>query len=457
MKRLLSAILLAGITLGPLGARQLCDTLPADSGQRAAPPAGAWSLDDCIAYALDHNIDVQQRILQLRQRETELSAARWSRTPNLNAGISGDASFGRTLAPDNTYRSNNQTSGSLSVSASVPVFEGLRINRRIDGAKLDLSAAIEELAGAREDVALNIMTLYLEVLYNREMAGIAARQLELSRSLALRSREEVEAGRKPESARYESEALCASDELALTQARNDLQAALLMLSQALNRESAAGFDILDPQLDSARIEAIRLPLSPEAVYAAACGARPSLRAEEFRLRSSENAVRAARAALYPSVSLSGGFGTGIYSRDEERFWTQFRNYSREYVGLSIQIPIFNRRSVRNDIRSARLAVESQRLRLTEAEHNLRKTIEQAWYNATAARDKYRAAEAASRSARTAFEYVRLKAEAGRATIYDFSEARTRMERAEAESVQARYELLFRAGILDYYAGQPLRL
>ena len=155
------------------------------------------------------------------------------------------------------------------------------------------------------------------------------------------------------------------------------------------------------------------------------------------------------------MSLSAGYGTGIYDRDEQRFWQQFRNYSREYVGVSVSIPIFNRRATRNNIRTAQLSLQNRQLALTEAEQSLRKQIEQAWYNADAAYAKYRAAEAALASARTAFAYAEQKAAAGRSTLYDFNDAKTRMEKADAESVQARYEFLFRQKILDYYRGQPL--
>lgn len=220
-------------------------TAPAAPQAAAAPAPGTpWSLDDCIGYALANNIDVQQRALQVEQNEVELSTAKYSRLPDLNASIGGDASFGRVLSSDNTYKDNNQTSGSLNISTSLPVFQGMRINRQVKGGKLDLAAAMQDLERAREDVSINVMTLYLEVLYNKELTDVAERQLALSTLQATQSRELVAAGKQPESARYESEALMAKDQLSLTQARNDLQLALLNLSQALNRESAAGFDVV---------------------------------------------------------------------------------------------------------------------------------------------------------------------------------------------------------------------
>ena len=153
-----------------------------------------WSLTDCIGYALANNIDVQQRALQVEQNEVELSTAKYSRLPDLNASIGGDASFGRVLSSDNTYKDNNQTSGSLNISTSLPVFQGMRINRQVKGGKLDLAAAMQDLERAREDVSINVMTLYLEVLYNKELADVAERQLALSTLQATQSRELVAAG-----------------------------------------------------------------------------------------------------------------------------------------------------------------------------------------------------------------------------------------------------------------------
>ena len=452
--RIVAACAAVWLAALPLRAQQ---TDPSPATPAAPAPGTPWTLADCIAHAQQNNTQVQQRQLQVERSDIELSTARYSRLPDLNASIGGDASFGRALTSDNTYRNNNQTSGSLNVSASMPLFQGMRINHQIKAGKLDLAAAIEDLERIREDVAINVMTLYLQVLYNKEMVGVAERQLELSTQQALRSRELAAAGKQPESAVYESEALAANDRMTLTQSRNDLQLALLDLSQALNRESAAGFDIVEPVLDSVALETLHNLGNPDAVYAYAAENRPHIRAEKLRLESSEHAVDVARSALYPTLSLSGGYGTGVYSADDTKFWAQMRHNSREYVGLSLGIPIFNRRATRNNIRTARIAVRSQQLAVTEAERALRKEIEQAWYNADAAYAKYRAADAAFASSEVAFSYEQAKAEAGRSTVFDFNDAKTRMEKAEAEAVQAKYEFVFRSKILDFYRGEPLRL
>lgn len=449
-----TGILLAALFAATAACAQ--GTAPESPGQ--SPAAGIpWTLDDCIGFAQRNNLDVQRSSLQVEKSDVELSTAKYSRLPDLNASFGADASFGRGLSSDNTYQTKNQTSGSLNVSASVPLFQGMRINHQVKAGKLDLAAAVEDLERAREDVAIHVMTLYLEVLYNKEMVGVAERQLTLSTQQAERSRALAAAGKQPESTVYESDALVASNRMTLTQARNDLQLALLNLSQDLNRESAAGFDIVDPALDSVALAALHRLGSVDDVYAYAAENRPHIRAERLRLESSEHSVAIARSALYPSLSLSGGYGTGVYSADQDKFWTQMRHNSREYVGVSLNVPIFNRRATRNGIRTAQIAVRSQQLAVTEAERELRKLIEQAWYNADASYAKYRSAEAAAASARIAFAYEERKAEAGRSTVFDFNDAKTRMEKAEADAVQAKYEFVFRSKILDFYRGKPLQL
>ena len=436
-------------------AMTLCTAAAAAQSVQSAPQAEApapgtpWSLDDCIGYALHNNVGVQQQALQVEQTDVKLSTSKYSRLPDLSASVGYNATFGRGTSDDNIRKTGTIQSGSFDVGASMPLFDGFRINREIKGGKLDLAAAMQDLERAREDLSINVMTLYLQVLYNKELTQIAERQLELSTQQAVRSRELVAAGKQPESARYESEALQANDELNLTQARNDLRLALLNLSQALNRESAAGFDVVVPELDSVTLASLHRLGTADEVYNYAAENRPHIKAERLRLESSENSVLIAKSALYPSISLSGGYGTGVYSADSDKFWAQMRHNSREYVGLSMNIPIFNRRATRNNIRSAQLSARSQRLALTEAEL--------ARYNADAAYSKYRSAGVALASAKVAFAYEQRKAESGRSTIFDFNDAKTRMEKAESELVQAKYEFVFRSKILDFYRGRPLKL
>ena len=340
----------------------------------------------------------------------------------------------------------------------------MRIKRQIAGGNFDIPEADADFERAREDVAVNVMSLYLQVLFNKELVAVAESQLALSSQQVERSRALVANGKNPESALYESIALRSKDELTLTQARGDLSLALLDLSQALNRPSAEGFDIVDPDLDSTAVDALSHLRSPAEITAYALDNRPHIRAEQLRLASSSEAIRLARADRWPQITLTGGYGTNAYKYYKgpsnwttESFWSQIRNNSSEYIGLSVNIPIFNRMATRNSIRTADIGYRNQQLTLTEAEQALSKEIEQAFYTARAAWDKYRSARNALESARIAFAYEEQKAAAGRSTVFDYNDAKTRMEKAASELVQAKYEFILRTKILDFYGGAPLSL
>ena len=184
--------------------------------------------------------------------------------------------------------------------------------------------------------------------------------------------------------------------------------------------------------------------------------------ERFRREQALRAVRMSRAAYYPQITLTGGYDTNVYhsfatGAVNPAFGRQFRNNSTEYVGVAINIPIFNRMATRNSVRTAKLGVRSQQLVLTEAEQTLQKEIETAYYQADAALLKYRSAEKALNSAQVAFRYEAEKYAAGRSTTFDYNDAKTRMQKAESDQIQAKYEFIFRTKILDFYAGFPLTL
>lgn len=442
----------------------LCAALLRLGTAAAQEPGTPWTLDDCIRYAQEQNIAVQKQALQVEQSRVRLNTAQLSRLPDLGASLNGQMAFGRSKSNQDTYIDANTLTGSAGISASLPVFQGLRIKRQIAGGKFDLRAAVADFERAREDVAVNVMSLYLQVLFNKELVAVAESQLALSSQQVERSRALVANGKNPESALYESIALRSKDELTLTQARGDLSLALLDLSQALNRPSAEGFDIVDPDLDSTAVDALSHLRSPAEITAYALDNRPHIRAEQLRLASSSEAIRLARADRWPQITLTGGYGTNAYKYYKgpsnwttESFWSQIRNNSSEYIGLSVNIPIFNRMATRNSIRTADIGYRNQQLTLTEAEQALSKEIEQAFYTARAAWDKYRSARNALESARIAFAYEEQKAAAGRSTVFDYNDAKTRMEKAASELVQAKYEFILRTKILDFYGGAPLSL
>ncbi|MFR5871813.1 MAG: TolC family protein [Alistipes sp.] len=371
----------------------------------------------------------------------------------------------RARTPLRPVRTRRNAVDHTQLSTSLGPPECYRVRRNaikhdIAGQKFSLQASLKDLERAREDVSLNVTSLYLQVLLNKEMVKVAENQVELSRQQVERSELLVKNGRNPESDLYESKALLANDEMNLTQSRNTLLLSLLDLSQALNLENKDGFDIRMPDLGNITIASMSRMETPGTVYDYAVGNRPRILAEQLRLKSSEKALLSAKSAFYPSISLGAGYSNGYYFSIYEgarnaAFFNQLKNNGSEYIGLSINIPIFNRNATRNNVRMAQNNIRIQELAITEAQLALRKEIEQSYYSADAAYQKYLSAEKSLAAAREAFRYQKEKADAGRSTIFDYNDAKTRMEKSESDMVQAKFNFIFSRKILDFYAGQPL--
>ena len=190
--------------------------------------------------------------------------------------------------------------------------------------------------------------------------------------------------------------------------------------------------------------------------------RPNIKAEEIRLESRIRAVRGAKASLFPTISFSAGYGTNVYhsyatGAFNDNLWNQIRNNGNEHLGISINVPIFNRRATRNSIKSAQLSVQSQELVVLEQSQQLRKDVERAYFSANAAYSRYISAEKAYESAQVAFDYEEQRSQAGRSTIFDFDDARTRMEGANSELVQSKYDYIFRTKMLVFYVDGTIDL
>ncbi|MDL2330432.1 TolC family protein [Odoribacter sp. OttesenSCG-928-A06] len=423
---------------------------------------GPWTLKQCIDYAVEHNINVRQRILEKQDQELNLHTSRYSRLPNLNANLGQDFYFGRGPGRDGVYQDQTQSTSSFTVGTSVPVFSGLRINNKIKANELNLQASIEELNRAKEDLALNITSYFLQVLFNKELLTIAKEQVLLSQEQLKNTEILVRSGKNPESDLYDAKALLAREEVSLTEAANALQLSLLDLSQLLNLEHLEGFDIAMPDMDGmVTDESINL-MKPEAVFTQSVQNRPSVKAAELRLQSSERSLKIAKADYYPTLSLGASYSNGYYhtynlpdGMRNTSFSKQLDQNGSESVGLTLSIPIFSRMVTRNQVKSARVSMENQQLLLDNMRQNLYKEIQQAYYNAVAARDKYFASEKAVEASRLAFKYEEQKYKAGRSTSYQFDDAKTRLTKSLSESAQAKYDFVFRSKILGFYNGKTL--
>ena len=439
----------------------------------AAGAQQKWTLRQCIDHAVENNIEIRQTALTVENAELELNTTRHSRLPDLNAGLSQNFSFGRKTSLEDNRFINAQTSNtSLSLSTSIPVFQGFRINNQVKADKLDLQAASANLEKVKQSVELAVAGYYLDVLFKKEILAVHREQVALTREQVENTTKMVNEGRVAPAQLYDIKAQLAQNEVNEVNASNDLALSLLNLSQALDLEFSPDFDVADVDTDtfpSGTDSSLRVP---DAIYADALGVKPSVKEAELRLESSRYQVKIAKSAWWPQINLGASIGDEYYytfgsenklkqmfGEDYKRpsFTSQLRNNHNESVGLSMSIPIFNRNRTRNSVRAAKLGVTNQSLALESAKLSLYKEIQQAWQRTVAARARYEATVRALEAADESFRAMELRYENGKATVYEYSEAGTKLISSRSELAQAKYDFLFSSKILDFYQGVPIEI
>ena len=436
-------------------------TLSAAAQEASAP----WSLEACIDYAYEHNIDLKQKREAQESRKVDLNTSKFSWLPAVNANMGQSFQFGRSTSKSGVIVDQNAANTTFSINLDMPLFDGLKTPNDIAARRLDLQAAVESLNKAKEDLAVNVASSYLQVLYNKELLRVAQLQVDLDREQIAKTEAMVDAGKVPLSQLYDIKAQLAKDEVTLTEADNNVQLTLLELAQSLELErSDRSFDIVTPLIEDAVADNMASILPPTDIFDRAVSVKPQIKEQEFLLQSQRKMLKVAQAGYYPKLNFGASYSNGYYHTsmggqfaDTRSFGDQLRQNGQKIVGFSLSIPLFNRFQVRNSVRSARIGINNQRLQLENSKKALFKEIQQAYYNATAAQEKYLASEKSVAASKEAFDYAQVRYDAGKSTVFEFNEAKTKYAQSLAEQAQAKYNFIFRAKILDFYQGTPLRL
>ena len=434
---------------------------PANAQEQTAP----WSLEACINYAYANNLQLKQKMEEQEARKVELHTSKHSWLPAVNANMGQSFQFGRSTSKSGVIVDQNAANTTFNINLDMPIFDGFKIPNDIAARKLDLQAAIESLNKAKEDLAVNIASYYLQVLYNKELQRVAQLQVDLDREQVNKTEAMVNAGKVPLSQLYDIKAQLARDEVTLTEATNNVQLALLDLAQSLELErSDRSFDIETPQIADAVAENMSSILPPETIFDQAVTFKPQIKEQEYLLESQKRMLKVAQAGYYPKLNFGASYSNGYYHTsmggefaDTRSFGDQLKQNGQKIVGFSLSIPLLNRFQVRNSVRSARIGINNQQLLLENSKKTLYKEIQQAYYNATAAQEKYTASDKSVASSREAFSYAQARYEAGKSTVFEFNEAKTKYAQSLAEQAQAKFDFIFRAKILDFYRGTPLKL
>ena len=270
-----------------------------------------WTLDECVDYAMEHNVQILQTIVSQNNAEFQYKMAKNAWLPTVSADASQSFGFGQSPSAYGVYVSDNSASTSFGISLGMPLFNGLSIYNQIKSNSLALDASKKDVEAAKFELKLLIMSYYMQVVYNKELKSIAEKQLALTEEQHSKTQQLYELGKVAESNVYESAAQVATAKSQLVQAENALMISILDIVQALELETVEGFDVVSPEtFDS---ESPRTLPSQESTYNFALNHQPRMEAANLRLEQAYRNVKASKSAWYPSLSFYAGYSTGYYN------------------------------------------------------------------------------------------------------------------------------------------------
>jgi outer membrane protein len=418
-----------------------------------------WSLEECIKYAIENNIQIKQQVIQTEVQENSLDVAKMKLLPTLNSAFSHDYNFGRAL-DQTSYEFYNQTMQSdyMYFGGETPVFNGMQNLNSIKKNKYQVLAAKEDLQYIRDDVTLNVALAYLQILLNKDLVAANENQLNITLQQIEKTKRLVDAGSVARGNLLQIEAQAAQEELQLINMKNQLETSYLNMTQLLELKSTAGFQVISPEIrvDSNSI----ITGNVDEIYQIASGNRPEIKSSELKLAASEYDLKIAKGGRSPRIALNYSFNTrytNISNLENISFKDQFKNNKSSAVGLSMNIPILNGWQINKNIANSKLGVENYQYSLEGTKKQLYKSIQKAYTDAVAALKKYNSSLKAVASSEESFRYTEQKFNVGMVTSVDYNASKTLLLNAQADMSQAKYEYIFKTKVLDFYKGIPLNL
>ena len=433
-----------------------------------------WTLKECIDYALEHNLSVKRATQTTELRKEDIATAKGNFLPGVSASASQNFNFGSFFDPGAAIRVSTDTrSNGFSLNTQMNLFNGFSNKNNLIQSKTSYEASKLDLEKMKNDISLNIVNLYLNVLFNKENLKIAQSQVVISSEQLKRTKELVDAGVQPKGNLLEVEATKVNDENAVVTAENNLALSLLDLSQLLQIPNQR-FDIKEIPVNISSVAL--LYDNTEEIFSKAVESQPEIKSAELALENAETGVKIAKSGYLPTLSLSAGLRsvythrqgqeddffipvdrtdpTGPQRLIKNGFFDQLDGNLGESYGFNLSIPIFNRGQVKARVNRAKINQEISKINLDDSKRALRESIERAYINARATLKEYEAAEKSVKAQEQSFEFAQERYNLGATNSFDFEQVKNRLVNAQAKLINAKYNFVFRTKVLEFYYGIP---
>jgi outer membrane protein len=422
------------------------------------------TIQQAVERMLQNNLNIKQSSLDALTAETYLQQSRADLLPSVNGGLDNSFNFGRSLNPaTNLLVTQNFFSGNGSISTAVDLFGGFAKINQIRQNKILLEAGYSTVEKTKNDLILQVVTSYFQVVFNEDFLKASREQLVVAQQTLERENALFEAGNKTVADVSQAKAQVATAELNVTNAQNQLTISYLTLSQLMEMRSETGYKVVAPTVQD--IDEAQKSYNVNDVYNSSLSLFPDVKLARLNREAAEKGVAVAKGRLLPTISLGGGVGTrysydlasqtGGFGIQDAHLMDQINNNFFQNIGLSVRIPIFNGLSAKSNVRRAKISYQGYIIQEQLIKNNLNKVIAQAVADLRAADSRYQSTLNTFNAQKDAFTVIEERYNVGLVNSLDYNTARTNRNKAEIDFIQAKYDLLFRSKVIDYYLGKPV--
>lgn len=428
-----------------------------------AQEAKKWTLNDCIEYALEKNIQLQQDKISLEESDVDVKTAKAALFPSLSFSTGHNVTNrpyqenSSTVSGTEIISSNNKTtySGNYGLNAQWTVWNGNKRMNTIKQRKMNREIAGLTVAETENSLQEQIAQVFIQILYADESVKINENTLQVSRATYERGVELFNEGSISKADLAQLEAQVSNDQYQLVTAQSSLRDYKLQLKQLLELDGTEEMNLVLPELAD---EHVLQPLPSQTdVYQQALASRPEIQSSKLNIESSKLDIFVAKAGYYPTISLSASTGSTTNSASENAWGKQMKYGWNNMIGINLSIPIFDNRQNKSAVQKARLQYSSSQLDLINKQKELYKNIESLWLDATNARQQYDAAESKLKSSRTSFDMVSEQFNLGMKNTVELLTEKNNLLSAQQQRIQAKYMAILDRTLLNFYAGQEIKL
>jgi len=415
-----------------------------------------WTLQEAVNHAIENNISIRQGGNTLLVNEEDIKASKGQFLPSISASAGHTLALGNTQLFPGQFVDRTANSTNIGVGANQTIFNGFRTTNLYKQAQLNLEANQLDLARIKDDISLNVVNAYLNILFNKENLEIAKSQYEFTNKQLEQVKQLVDAGVQPKANIFDAEATLSSDLQNVTVAENNYELALLSLSQLLQVDFS-GFDVQRIEIDSPSSELLYKNVDPILNYA--IENRNEIKFAEKNIELSELGTALSKSGFYPNVSGSYSFGSNAFYTNlidtEAAFLDQLNDQKAHSFRLNVNIPIFSQYQNKTAVSKAKIQEDNARLSLEQTKLNLQTNIQRAFTDAKSAYRAYEASKKSLEAQKIAFNNSNERYNIGAMNAFDLEQSRLRLVNAEASLVNAKYDFVFKTKVLDFYLGKPI--